>query len=83
MFLMWGYEGEEIEDIEADGGACESVPTRCLLHYGVLSDQRNALLRARVSPPGEPGRVDANRQIATFASRGGIRGVSINMQTIF
>ena len=46
MFLMWGYEGEELEDIEATIQPRKQVAARYLLHHGLLSDQGHAVLQA-------------------------------------
>ena len=46
MFLMWGYEGEEMEDIEATIHHVSKTQTRYLLHYRLVSDQRHPVLPA-------------------------------------
>ena len=45
MFLMWGYEGEELSDIEATVDHVKRCRPGRILHYRLLSHQRNALLR--------------------------------------
>ena len=45
MFLMWGYEGEEIEDIAATVEHVKLTQSRRLLHHRVVSDQGHGLLR--------------------------------------
>ena len=47
MFLMWGYEGEELEDIAATVELVRRTNPEDLPHHGLLSDQGHALLRAR------------------------------------
>ena len=45
MFLMWGYEGEELQDIEATIEHVKRSRSRHLLHHGRLSDQGHSVLR--------------------------------------
>ena len=52
MFLMWGYEGEELDDIEATIEHVKRSQARHLLHHGLLSHQRHALLQENRGPPG-------------------------------
>ena len=44
MFLMWGYEGEEMEDIEATIRHVSKARPDVLLHHRLVSHQGHALL---------------------------------------
>ena len=82
MFLMWGYDGEEIEDIEqtvAHAKACQPDVCFTTVSYPIKGTPYYDRVSSRLVTLGEW----ANRQIATFASRGGIPGDSINTRTIF
>ena len=45
MFLMWGYEGEEISRHRSHCRSREAMPPRCFLHDGFVSDQRHAVFQ--------------------------------------
>ncbi len=45
MFLMWGYEGEELEDIAATVEHVKHSNPGRVLHDGVVSDQGHGVLR--------------------------------------
>ena len=59
MFLMWGYEGEEMEDIEATIRHVSKSKARYLLHYCLLSDQRHPVLPAGSEQAGPAEALDA------------------------
>ena len=65
MFLMWGYEGEELEDIAATVEHVKQQQSRHLLHHRVLSHQGHGLLRQGARPRASCPSRGRTRPIAT------------------
>ena len=77
MFLMWGYEGEDLRTSRPPWSTSRRA-ARTFSYHGFLSDQRALRTTTKWRAAGADWRVARPPPIAKCASAGGIRAVFIN-----